>query len=189
MPFFYVLISCDFSPSSLLMWCITLIDFSTLSQSHILRTIPNCLSYIILFMYCWIQFISLSENFWVYVYERYWFAISFTCNVVVWFCIKVTLASWDDLESIPFPLSSKGDWRELINFSLYMVGSRPAFLLLLTTWAFDALLLLPSANCFQLCWWDGRLLLQMWTPLCSLWRSLLRKTRFPLQQMAPSLGR
>ena len=81
---FYVMILW-FSSFILLMWCITLIDLWILKHSCILGKKSTWLWCIILFRYCWIQFVITCWGFCIYIHQKYWPIIFFLCSIFLWF--------------------------------------------------------------------------------------------------------
>lgn len=84
--FFVVLLGWYFFSDLLieLILLITLVDIWMLNQSYIPAVNPTWSWYMILLMYCWIQFANiLVEDFCIFIHEEYQFVILFSCNVFI----------------------------------------------------------------------------------------------------------
>lgn len=68
-------------------WCIILIEFHMSNQPCIPQINFTWSQCIILFIYCWINFVSiLLEKNCIYLYKGYWSMVFPLCDVFVWFC-------------------------------------------------------------------------------------------------------
>ena len=85
-------------PFILLMWCITSIDLWMLHHPCIpgIITVYDS-SNILLSSVCY----SFVEDFYIYVHQRYWPVIFFSCMSLSDFGIKIMPASQNEFESVP----------------------------------------------------------------------------------------
>ena len=75
--------------SSLLIWCVTLIDFQMLNWPCIPRINPIWLWCIVSFIYCWIWLVKIFLEFLHYVHVAYWSIYSFLVMSLSDFGIRI----------------------------------------------------------------------------------------------------
>ena len=157
---------------SLLMWCITLIYLCILRHLCIFSINPTWSWYMILLVYCWIQFARiLFRSFCIYVHHWYWPVIVCVCVCVcvcVWYLCLVLVSGSQSLHRMSFeaffplhifwnslwsrtlynvwynsPMKLPGHWLLLGGFFFFLI-SDSALLLILVWFIFSVFLLIQS---------------------------------------------
>ena len=111
----------------LLMWCITLIDLQVLNHPCIPGINPTWSWCMILFMYCWFQFVNILVRSFACTFFRDIPVIFFSCVVLVWFWYQdnVTLIKWVWKCSLLFYFLEEITFLSLTTLSL--ISPKPAF--------------------------------------------------------------